>query len=47
VREYTPISSASEWEQGRLSLLVKTYGDGRVSKKFAMLRAGAASVASF
>jgi len=38
VREYTPTSSAQDWEQGRLSLLVKTYADGRVSKRFALLR---------
>lgn len=38
VREYTPVSSAADWEQGRIDLLVKTYEDGAVSKKFAMLR---------
>ena len=27
MREYTPVSSAEEWERGELSLLVKTYGD--------------------
>lgn len=38
VREYTPISTASDWEAGKLDVLVKTYTDGQVSKKFAMLR---------
>lgn len=38
VREYTPISDAMAWEQGKLDILVKTYTDGQVSKKFAMLR---------
>jgi hypothetical protein len=38
VREYTPVSSAADWEAGRIDLLVKTYEDGQVSKKFAMLR---------
>ena len=32
VREYTPVSSAQEWEQGRLDLLVKSYADGTVSR---------------
>ena len=38
VREYTPVSSAEDWERGRMDLLVKTYEMGIVSKKFAMLR---------
>lgn len=37
-RDYTPVSTAMEWEKGRLSLLVKTYPDGLVSKKFAALQ---------
>eukprot|EP00927_Polykrikos_kofoidii_P009036 TRINITY_DN13753_c0_g1_i1.p1 TRINITY_DN13753_c0_g1~~TRINITY_DN13753_c0_g1_i1.p1 ORF type:complete len:702 (+),score=110.47 TRINITY_DN13753_c0_g1_i1:38-2143(+) len=37
-RDYTPLSSAEDWEQGRLDLLVKTYVDGEVSKKFATLQ---------
>jgi hypothetical protein len=39
VREYTPVSTVADWQQGRLDLLVKTYGHGAVSGKFAMLRA--------
>eukprot|EP00435_Cladocopium_sp_Y103_P046856 s365_g13.t1 len=38
VREYTPISSASAWEDGCLDLLVKTYPDGSVSRFFGTLR---------
>jgi tetratricopeptide (TPR) repeat protein len=38
VREYTPVSTAAEWEDGKLSLLVKTYEDGALSRKFALLR---------
>lgn len=30
-RDYTPISSALEWEQGRCSLLIKIYTDGMLS----------------
>ncbi len=37
-RRYTPISTAQEWEQGGLKLLVKSYPDGQVSKRFAKLR---------
>ena len=37
-QEYTPISSASAWEDGRLELLVKTYPDGCVSRFFGTLR---------
>jgi len=37
-REYTPISSAADWENGRVDLLVKTYRDGKVSKAFGMLQ---------
>eukprot|EP01043_Picozoa_sp_COSAG02_P021669 COSAG02_NODE_1107_length_14540_cov_61.060661_6_plen_332_part_00 len=37
-RRYTPISTAKEWEQGSLKLLVKSYPDGQVSKRFAKLR---------
>lgn len=37
-REYTPISTASDWEKGRLDLLVKTYPEGIVSRKFATLQ---------
>eukprot|EP00927_Polykrikos_kofoidii_P021112 TRINITY_DN20102_c0_g1_i1.p1 TRINITY_DN20102_c0_g1~~TRINITY_DN20102_c0_g1_i1.p1 ORF type:complete len:765 (+),score=114.72 TRINITY_DN20102_c0_g1_i1:232-2295(+) len=36
-RQYTPISTAAEWEEGRLDLLVKTYVDGNVSRRFALL----------
>ena len=32
------MSTAKEWEQGSLKLLVKSYPDGRVSKRFAKLR---------
>jgi len=39
VREYTPVSTAAEWEKGELRLLVKSYGTGTVSKRFAQLRA--------
>ena len=35
-REYTPVSSAADWERGVLELLVKTYAQGRVSKRFGM-----------
>lgn len=38
VREYTPVSSAQDWEKGRLDLLVKTYADGQVSCRFATLQ---------
>jgi len=38
VREYTPVSNAEEWEKGRLRLLVKTYTQGLVSRRFAQLR---------
>ena len=38
VREYTPVSTHAEWEKGELKLLVKSYSDGVVSKKFAKLR---------
>ncbi|CAK9015137.1 unnamed protein product [Durusdinium trenchii] len=38
VREYTPISSVSDWEDGSLDLLVKTYPDGTVSRFFGTLR---------
>jgi len=38
VREYTPVSSAADWEQGRIDLLVKTYETGAVSRRFALLR---------
>ena len=27
-RDYTPVSSAKEWEQGRCELLIKVYRDG-------------------
>ena len=37
-QEYTPISSAGAWEDGRLELLVKTYPDGCVSRFFGTLR---------
>lgn len=30
-REYTPISSAKEWEQGRVDILVKIYDDGKAT----------------
>lgn len=36
-REYTPVSTAAEWEQGRMSLVVKTYSGGAASKRFAAL----------
>uniref|UniRef100_A0A7S4RYN9 FAD-binding FR-type domain-containing protein n=1 Tax=Alexandrium monilatum TaxID=311494 RepID=A0A7S4RYN9_9DINO len=39
VREYTPVSTAAEWERGKLRLLVKTYARGSVSRRFAQLRA--------
>jgi NAD(P)H-flavin reductase len=35
---YTPVSTAKEWERGCLQLLVKSYPDGQVSKRFAKLR---------
>ena len=38
VREYTPISSVSDWEDGAVDLLVKTYPDGEVSRFFGTLR---------
>lgn len=38
VREYTPVSTAEDWEEGRLTLMVKTYASGTVSKHFATLR---------
>eukprot|EP01050_Picozoa_sp_SAG11_P029150 SAG11_NODE_8088_length_1061_cov_1.250520_1_plen_203_part_10 len=38
VREYTPVSTAADWEAGRLDLLVKTYAAGTVSRRFALLR---------
>jgi len=38
VREYTPVSTVSDWEQGSLDLLVKTYPDGLVSSRFAKLQ---------
>ena len=34
MQEYTPVSSWEDWEQGSLSLLVKTYQAGTVSRKF-------------
>jgi len=37
-RDYTPISNALDWERGRLDLLVKTYVDGEVTRKFATLQ---------
>eukprot|EP00438_Fugacium_kawagutii_P014101 Skav211550 [mRNA] locus=scaffold871:220043:224739:- [translate_table: standard] len=37
VREYTPVSSATAWEDGCLDLLVKTYPDGTVSRFFGTL----------
>lgn len=37
MREYTPVSSAEDWERGRIDLLVKTYIDGTVSKHFGTL----------
>ena len=37
-QEYTPVSSAATWEDGRLELLVKTYPDGCVSRFFGTLR---------
>lgn len=46
VREYTPVSTATEWEQGTLKLLVKTYLDGNVSKRFASLQVARAGVVS-
>ena len=27
-RDYTPVSSAKEWEQGRCEMLIKVYADG-------------------
>ena len=38
LREYTPVSSASAWESGRLDLLVKTYPNGTVSRFFGSLQ---------
>ena len=38
LRDYTPVSSASAWESGRLDLLVKTYPDGTVSRFFGSLQ---------
>jgi len=38
VREYTPVSTATEWEEGVLKLVVKTYVDGTVSRRFAQLQ---------
>lgn len=38
LREYTPISTAADWERGHLDLLVKTYPEGIVSRKFATLQ---------
>jgi len=37
-RDYTPISSAEDWEKGKLDLLVKTYANGIVTRKFAALQ---------
>ncbi|VEU41223.1 unnamed protein product, partial [Pseudo-nitzschia multistriata] len=31
-RDYTPISSALEWERGRCSILIKIYGDGALTQ---------------
>jgi len=39
MREYTPVSTAEDWERGRVDLLVKTYSDGTISKRFAQLQA--------
>jgi len=36
-REYTPMSTAEDWEAGKLDLLVKTYPDGIVSSEFGKL----------
>ena len=30
-RDYTPISSALEWERGRCDILIKVYGDGQLT----------------
>ncbi|CAE8733737.1 unnamed protein product [Polarella glacialis] len=40
-REYTPVSSAEDWEEGRLELLVKSYAKGTVSKVFGTLKTDA------
>eukprot|EP00927_Polykrikos_kofoidii_P079615 TRINITY_DN76407_c0_g1_i1.p1 TRINITY_DN76407_c0_g1~~TRINITY_DN76407_c0_g1_i1.p1 ORF type:complete len:656 (-),score=100.16 TRINITY_DN76407_c0_g1_i1:316-2244(-) len=37
MREYTPVSTPAEWEQGRMDLVVKTYYDGAASGRFAQL----------
>eukprot|EP00931_Biecheleriopsis_adriatica_P086339 TRINITY_DN61033_c0_g1_i1.p1 TRINITY_DN61033_c0_g1~~TRINITY_DN61033_c0_g1_i1.p1 ORF type:complete len:707 (-),score=152.77 TRINITY_DN61033_c0_g1_i1:32-2152(-) len=46
MREYTPVSSAAAWEDGKLDLLVKTYLDGNVSKGFALLRTAEEALSS-
>lgn len=38
IREYTPVSTVGDWEQGKLDLLVKTYPNGSVSSRFATLQ---------
>jgi len=43
-RDYTPISSAKEWEQGKCDILIKIYQDGKATSWLHSLIAKAASL---
>ena len=40
-RDYTPLSSLSEWAGGAMAILIKIYADGKLTSRLAAMDVGA------